>query len=105
MVVRISKGKIQLDRLVEAEQLLVQSERDLRSALEALDGLLHYYVGIDREKGFLTNVSIWSSLEAAHQMDRLQEMLAQRPILEAAGVQFELISNHETLWTIGVPPQ
>src|ERR1041384_2554012 len=104
MVVRISKGKIQLDRLVEAEQLLVQSERDLRSALEALDGLLHYYVGIDREKGFLTNVSIWSSLEAAHQMDRLQEMLAQRPILEAAGVQFELNSNHETLWTIGVPP-
>jgi hypothetical protein len=33
-------------------------------------------------------------------MDSLQEMLAQRPLLEAAGVSFELITNHETLWTI-----
>jgi len=28
-------------------------------------------------------------------------MLAQRPVLEAAGVTFEVITNHETLWTIG----
>jgi hypothetical protein len=27
-------------------------------------------------------------------------MLAQRPLLEAAGVEFEPITNHETLWTI-----
>jgi hypothetical protein len=27
-------------------------------------------------------------------------MLAQRPILEAAGVNFETITNHETVWTI-----
>ncbi len=100
MVVRISKGTFPLARLAEAEQLLMQSEQALRSNLEALDGLVHYYVGIDRDQGYLTNVSIWRSLEAAHQMDRLQAMLAQRPILEAAGVQFETITNHETLWTI-----
>jgi hypothetical protein len=48
----------------------------------------------------MTNVSVWESLEAAHQMDTLQAMLAQRPLLEQAGVTFEVITNHETLWTI-----
>jgi hypothetical protein len=33
-------------------------------------------------------------------MGRLPEMLAQRPILEAAGVAFEPITNHEILWSI-----
>jgi hypothetical protein len=33
-------------------------------------------------------------------MDSLQAMLAQRPLLEAAGVSFELITNHQTLWAI-----
>lgn len=102
MVVRISKGKFPLDRLADAEKLLAHSEQALRAAITALDGLVHYYVGIDREKGFLTNVSIWRDLKSAHQLDTLAEMLAQRPILEAAGVQFEVITNHETLWTIGV---
>jgi hypothetical protein len=75
-------------------------EQALRQPLEALAGLVHYYVGIDRERGYLTNVSVWDTLEHAHQMDTLQPMLAQRPILEAAGVGFEAITNHETLWTI-----
>jgi hypothetical protein len=33
-------------------------------------------------------------------MDSLQVMLAQRPILQAAGISFERISNHDTVWTI-----
>lgn len=100
MVVRISKGQFPVDRLAEAERLLAESERALDGPLRGLAGLLHYYVGIDREQGFLTNVSVWDSLEHAHQMDRLQPMLALRPILEGAGVRFETITNHETLWTI-----
>jgi hypothetical protein len=99
-VVRISKGRFELANLEEAERLLADSERALREPLQALDGLLHYYVGIDRELGYLTNVSVWETLEDAHQMDTLQPMLAQRPILEAAGVEFEKITNHETLWEI-----
>jgi hypothetical protein len=99
-VVRISKGKFDLANLATAERLLEDSERGLRGAIAQLTGLLHYYVGIDRAQGYLTNVSVWDSLESAHQMDTLQPMLAQRPILEAAGVTFETITNHETLWTI-----
>jgi len=99
-VVRISKGKFDRRRLAETERLLIESEAALRVPLQQLHGLLHYYVGIDRELGYLTNVSVWESLADAHQMDSLQAMLAQRPILEGAGVSFETITNHETLWSI-----
>ncbi len=99
-IVRISKGRFDAGSLPEAERLLAESEAALRSALEGLHGLLHYYVAIDRDRCQLTNVSVWKSAADAHRMDTLQPMLAQRPILEAAGVTFEPITNHETLWTI-----
>ena len=99
-VVRISKGRFDPANAAEAERLLAESERALRGPLTQLPGLLHYYVGIDRVNGQLTNVSLWDSVASAHQMDTLPEMLAQRPILERAGVTFEVITNHETLWAI-----
>jgi hypothetical protein len=99
-VVRISNGTFDLSRLDEVEKLLADSEAALREPLEQLHGLLHYYAGVDRQRGAVTNVSVWSSLDDAHVMDTLPEMLAQRPILEAAGVTFQVITNHEMLWTI-----
>jgi hypothetical protein len=99
-VVRVSKGRFDLAGLAEAERLLAESEAALREPLQELRGLLHYYVGLDREQGYLTNVSVWETLADAHQLDTLQAMLAQRPILEAAGVEFEPITNHETLWEL-----
>ncbi len=100
MIVRISKGSFTADRLFDAEAALAASEGALRVALEAMPGLVHYYVAIDRVQGQLTNVSVWDSMAHAQAMSQLQEMLAQRPVLEAAGVSFEAITNHETLWTI-----
>ena len=100
-VVRISKGRFPLERRAEAERLLNDSEAALRDPLQGLSGLRRYHVGIDRELGFLTNVSVWETLGDAHQMDTLAAMLAQRPRLEGVGVTFEAISNHEVLWTIG----
>ena len=100
MIVRISKGTFPADRLSDAEDALAASEAALRHALEQMPGLLHYYVAIDRAARQLTNVSVWDSLEHATAMSRLAEMLAQRPVLEATGVTFEPITNHDTLWTI-----
>lgn len=100
LVVRISKGRFDPTHGADARRVLVDSEGALREPLQALNGLRHYYVGIDEERGYVTNVSVWDSLSDAHQMDTLQPMLAQRPVLEAAGVSFEAITNHETLWTI-----
>jgi hypothetical protein len=99
-IVRISKGSFDAGATADVERRLAESEAALREALEGLHGLVRYYVGIDRAGCQLTNVSVWESLADAHQMDTLQPMLAQRPILEAAGVTFEPITNHETLWTI-----
>jgi hypothetical protein len=99
-VVRISNGRIDPANMDEAEQLLIDSEAALREPLQQLRGLVHYYVGIDREQGFLINVSVWETLKDAHQMDSLQAMLDQRPILQAAGISFEPITNHDTVWTI-----
>jgi hypothetical protein len=99
-VVRISKGRVDPTNTSEAERLLAESEAALREPLQQLSGLVHYYVGIDRQLGFVTNVSVWETLQDAHQMDSLQAMLAQRPILEAAGISFEPITNHDTVWTI-----
>ena len=99
-VVRISKAKLALDTVQQAERLLIEAEASLREPLQELHGLLHYYVGIDRALGFLTNVSVWETLADAHQMDSLQPMLALRPSFEAAGMTFETITNHETLWAI-----
>ncbi len=100
-VVRISNGRFDATRLAAVERLLKESEQALREPLVKLAGLLHFYAGIDRARGFITNVSVWDSLEHAHQLDTLQEMLAQRPVGVAAGVTFEPpITNHETVWTI-----
>ena len=48
----------------------------------------------------VVNVSVWESEEAAKQIDKLAAMLAQRPILEAAGVTFDRIANYKPLWKI-----
>jgi len=99
-VVRISKSKFPDDKEADFERMLREAEATLREPLEALHGLVHYYVGLDRELGYITNVSVWETLEDAHQMDSLQPMLALRPSFESAGATFEPITNHETVWTI-----
>jgi hypothetical protein len=99
-VIRISRGTFDLARLDEVEELLAGSEEALREPLAQLPGLLHFYSGIDRQRGAITNVSVWASLDEAHALDALPAMLAQRSVFESAGVAFEVITNHENLWTI-----
>ena len=99
-VVRISNATFDLARLADAEQLVATSESALRDPLARLPGLLQFYAGIDRVRGVVTNVSIWDTLEHAHQLDTFEPMLAQRPIGVAAGVTFQPITNHEIRWTI-----
>src|SRR6202012_6226355 len=62
-VIRISNARFDAARSNDAERLLEESEGALRDALTRLPGLIHYYVGIDRVRGSVTNVSVWDSLE------------------------------------------
>jgi hypothetical protein len=99
-VVRISKGTFAADRLEEVRRLIDQSADPLIPALKRLRGLIYYHAAVDAETSTVVNVSIWTDLDAAKQMDTLAPMLAQRPILEAAGVRFDRITNYQPLWRI-----
>jgi hypothetical protein len=112
-IVRISKGHFAAERYEEVRRLIEESAAPLVPALKQLRGLVYYHAAVDAVTNTVVNVSIWTDLDAARQMDTLAPMLAQRPILERAGVQFDKIANYEPLWTIQpaetsgsfIPPQ
>lgn len=99
-VVRVSKGHFDPAQYDEVRRLVEASAAPLVPALKQLRGLIYYHAGVDPITNTVVNVSIWTDLDAAKQMDTLAPMLAQRPILEQAGVQFDRIANYEPLWTI-----
>jgi quinol monooxygenase YgiN len=100
-VVRISRGNFDAARLADVERLVRASQAALEPGLRAMRGLLAYYAAVDAATSTVVNVSVWEDIEAARQMDRFGAMLAQRPLLEAAGVTFGAIANYEPLWTLG----
>jgi len=104
-VVRISKGYFAPPLYDEVYRLIQASADPLIPALKQLRGLLYYHAAVDPVTNTVVNVSIWTDLDAAKQMDTLAPMLAQRPILEQAGVHFDQVANYEPLWTIQLPEQ
>jgi hypothetical protein len=99
-IVRISRGHFTSAQYDEVRQLIEESAQPLVPALKELRGLLYYHVAVDPVTNTVVNVSIWTDLAAAKQMDTLVPMLARRPILEQAGVKFDQIANYEPLWAI-----
>src|SRR5690349_8682209 len=94
-IVRLSRGRFAPEKYEHVKQLIDDSANPLVPAIRGLRGLLYYHAAVDRETNTVLNVSIWEDLDAATQMDTLQAMLAQRPILEAAGVTFDRIVNYD----------
>ena len=99
-VVRISKGHFSPEKYSDIKRLIEESARRLVPAIKALHGLVYYHASVDPVTNTVVNVSIWEDINAARQMDGLQPMLAERPILEGAGVSFDRIANYEPLWAI-----
>ena len=102
-VVRISKGHFAPGKYDEVERLIRDSANLLAPAIQSLQGLLYYHAGADRSTNTIVNVSIWESEQAARQIETLAPMLAQRPILEAAGVRFDEIANYTPMWKLEAP--
>jgi hypothetical protein len=99
-VVRVAQGFFDdqmIDRVIAG---LEESRGTLEPALKALHGILHFYAAVDRKSNSMVNISVWSSLEDAKQMDKLPEMLALRKVFEALGVRFEPNRNYSTLWNL-----
>lgn len=100
-VVRISRGSIPPSSFHEVADRLERSRESLVPAIQALPGLVSYYVGADEASGTMVNVSVWRSLGDAERMSELPEMLALASTFVSLGVQFERpILNYETCWEI-----
>jgi hypothetical protein len=100
-VVRISRGAFPPERYEHVKARLTQSQETLIPAIRQLNGLLHYYAGIDAVANTMINVSVWQSLADAKQMETLAPMLVLAKEFIDLGVTFERpIINYDTVWEI-----
>ena len=100
-VVRVSILRCPPERFAELRQMSAETYSVLRPGIEAMPGLLSFYFGADEETSSLTNVSLWTSLEAAKQLDTYQPMLDLGKPFIAKGATFERpIMNYTTLWQL-----
>jgi len=99
--VRVSILRCAPERFADLRQMMVEADRVLRPGIEAMAGLLAYYAGADEATSSLSNVSVWTSLEAAKQMDTFQPMLDLGKAFAAKGATFDRpIMNYATLWQL-----
>jgi len=100
-IVRISIGYFQPEHTEKVQSMLKGEFKELLiPSIQKLKGNLGYYVGIDKGKQAITNVSFWQTKEDALQMATLKEMLDMRTTFEALGLKFIEITNHEVLWNV-----
>src|SRR5215472_5480993 len=100
-VVRVSILRCTPACFAELRQMAEEAELILRPGIEAMAGLLAFYFGADEATSSLTNVSLWTSIEAAKQLDTFQPMLNLAKPFTAKGATFERpIMNYETLWQL-----
>ncbi|WP_426663510.1 hypothetical protein [Rhodanobacter aciditrophus] len=100
-VVRVSILRCPPERFAELRQMAVETDPILRPGIEAMDGLLSFYFGADEATSSLTNVSLWTSLEAAKQMETFQPMLDLGKSFSEKGATFERpVMNYATLWQL-----
>jgi hypothetical protein len=100
VVVRLSRGSFPPAQATQVRDRLEASRATLEPALRPLRGLLHYYVAVDEQSSTMVNVSVWTGLAEARQMDTLPAMLAQRAVFERLGVHFDPIRTYPALWAI-----
>jgi hypothetical protein len=100
-IVRVSIIRCAPDRYAELRQMMIDADTVLRPGIEAMRGLIAFYVGADEATTSLTNTSLWADLEAAKQLDRFQPMLDLGKEFVAKGAVFERpIMNYTTLWQL-----
>ena len=100
-IVRVSILRCAPDRVAEVRQMMIDADKVLRSGIETMRGLLAFYTGVDEATSSLSNVSLWTDLAAAKQLDTFQPMLNLGQEFVAKGVTFERpIMNYATLWQL-----
>lgn len=100
-VVRVSILRCRPGHFAELRQMSIEAEPILRPGIEAMPGCISFHFGADEATSSLANVSLWTSLDAAKQLDHFQPMLDLGKPFIAKGAIFERpIMNHVTLWAL-----
>ena len=100
-VVRVSILRCAPEVFAELRVMMIEADAVLRPGIEAMRGLLNFYVGADEAASSMTNVSVWTDLAAAKQLDSFQPMLELGKHFVAKGATFERpIMNYATLWQL-----
>jgi hypothetical protein len=100
-VVRVSIFRCSPDKFARLRTMMVDADPILRPGIEAMNGLLTFYAGADEATSSLTNVSLWTDLAAAKQLDTFAPMLELGRKFTEAGATFERpIMNYATLWQL-----
>jgi hypothetical protein len=98
-VIRLSRGAFPAELYDAIKQKLDQSEAGLAPGIRAMKGCLGYWAGIDRDSGTMVNISVWTTLDDAKQMESFAPMLALGREFTEFGVKFERpIVNYDVLW-------
>jgi hypothetical protein len=71
VIVRISRGHFAPENYGEVRRLIEASARTLVPALNRLTGLIYFHAAVDVATNTVVNISLWTDLEAAKQMDDL----------------------------------
>jgi hypothetical protein len=100
-VVRVSIIRCTPQHFSRLRQMMADAGRVLEPGICRMNGLIHFYAGVDEATSSLTNVSVWNTLADAKQLDTFQPMLDLGKEFVAAGATFERpIMNYATQWEI-----
>lgn len=101
VVVRVSIQRCKPEDFTRLCDMMMAALAQLEPGLSKLPGFVHFYAGADEEASSLTNVSMWTSLEHAKQLDTYQPMLDLGREFVAQGAVFERpVMNYSTLWEL-----
>jgi hypothetical protein len=100
-VVRVSIMRCAPETFAELQRMMIDVDSVLRPGIEAMPGLISFYVGADEATLSLSQVSIWKTLDDAKQLDTYQPMLDSGKTFVQKGATFERpIMNYSTLWQL-----
>ncbi len=100
-VIRISFLRCRPEQYAEFRDMMRGSAATLGPAVKGLPGLIHYHSGENEAESSFTNVSFWTSIEAAKQMDTLQPMLnLVKEFVAKGGTPIRPIVNYTQHWEI-----
>ncbi|HLH90615.1 MAG TPA: hypothetical protein VKX28_19345 [Xanthobacteraceae bacterium] len=98
-VVRVSILRCKREDFATLRQMMMDSLAPLEPGISKMPGFIRFYAGADEETSSLNNVSFWTSLEHAKQLDAYQPMLDLGREFVAKGATFERpVMNYTTLW-------